>query len=109
MTQCDITVTFDWDYSTDDVDGAAFDPAYYLNDVRIDLINGESYAGSGTLTITVASGTLLGFGIESTDGIEGAANLDITGFSVIHGTGLPTYSDHCTDQALLDANLDSLR
>ncbi len=106
MTQCDITVTFDWDYSTDDVDGAAFDPAYYLNDVRIDLINGESYAGSGTLTITVASGTLLGFGIESTDGIEGAANLDITGFSVIHGTGLPTYSDHCTDQALLDENLE---
>ena len=36
----------------------------------------------------------------------GAAYLDISGFSVIHGTGLPTYSDHCTDQALLDENLE---
>ena len=106
MTQCDITVTFDWDYSTDDEFGSEFDPAYYLNDVRIDLINDGSLTGSGTLTITVASGTLLGFGIESTDGILGAAYLDISGFSVIHGTGLPTYSDHCTDQALLDENLE---
>ncbi|MBL6619379.1 MAG: hypothetical protein ISP54_03375, partial [Flavobacteriales bacterium] len=105
MTQCDITVTFDWDYSTED-EAAEFDPAYYLNDVRIDLINDESLSGSGTLTIAVASGTLLGFGIESTDGILGAANLEISGFSVIHGTGLPTYSDYCTDQALLDENLE---
>ena len=106
MTQCDITVTFDWDYSTNDPDGSQYDPSYYLNDVRIDLMNDSSLSSSGTLTITVASGTLLGFGIESTDGIFGAANLDISGFSVIHGTGLPTYSDHCTDQALLDENLE---
>jgi hypothetical protein len=73
------TYSFDWSYSTDDVD-VVWDPAYYINGVAYELpISGTS--GSGSITLNCAAGDIIGWGVYSTDGIVGAATLEVSNFN----------------------------
>ena len=72
----DMTVVFDWDYETFDVDGPAFDPfGYIINGVKTQLTDNagpDNQDGTGE-TFNVLAGDIFGWYIEATDGILGAA------------------------------------
>jgi hypothetical protein len=70
--------TFNWLWTT--TDGPAFDPAFYINGSNVTLTTSGSSTQSGTVTITVAAGTTIGFGINATDGCCGFATLTINAF-----------------------------
>jgi hypothetical protein len=75
------TVTFDWDYSTDD--GPLFDPfGYLLNGSFIQVTNnGGGVVQNGTSTFNVLAGDSFGFRIFTTDNIFGRASVTISNFS----------------------------
>ncbi|MEH6535581.1 MAG: T9SS type A sorting domain-containing protein [Psychroserpens sp.] len=76
------TYSFDWDYANPD-DSAYWDPAFYVNGVAIDLTDGSSVQfDSGSLSVNCAAGDVIGFGINSLDGLGDGATLVITNFSV---------------------------
>jgi hypothetical protein len=70
--------SFNWSWTT--TDSPAFDPAFYINGSLVTLTNSSSNSQSGTITIPVAEGATIGFGINSTDGCCGFATLTITSF-----------------------------
>ncbi len=76
----DETVSFDWDYSTDD--GAAFDQfGYLVNGVYTQLT--DSAGGntqSGNATVTLVTGDVFGFRSSSEDGLFGASTTVISNF-----------------------------
>jgi hypothetical protein len=69
------TYTTGWIYQTFDVDGSSFDPAgYYLNGVYTQLTANDQPYGSkqkGIFSIALNTGDVLGFYVNSTDGIFG--------------------------------------
>lgn len=75
-------LSFNWVFTTRDVDGGAFDKAgYVLNDdftqLSIDtLFTGES--NSGTTTVTIAAGQTFGWYIDSFDQFFGRGELKVT-------------------------------
>jgi hypothetical protein len=73
------TVSFDWDYNTDDIDGAYWDVALYVDDVLIDVFGADEQSGS--YSVEVGAGETIGFGIMSVDGLYGGASLLISNFS----------------------------
>jgi hypothetical protein len=70
---------FDWFWTT--ADEVLYDPALYINGTPVQLTNqfGTS-PQSGTEQFFASAGTVIGFGINSTDGAYGAARLEITNF-----------------------------
>lgn len=74
------TLTFDWLYTSFDVDGATWDPAgYYLDASFFQLTNDAgSSSQSGTVSFAVASGQTYGFYVSSVDNFGGGATIQAT-------------------------------
>ena len=102
------TYSFDWDYANPE-DSAFWDPAFYVNGVAINLTSGgnESF-DSGSLTVNCAAGDVIGFGINSLDGLGSGATLVISNFTVGGGEGPSTLvrtftaNDGCDNTASCD-------
>jgi hypothetical protein len=80
------TYTFDWKYIT--IDGPAYDEAYYYVNESILLTQVEDEFGnyfngtqSGSASISVVAGDIIGFGINATDDCCGLGMLIITNFT----------------------------
>ncbi|NCT43332.1 MAG: PEP-CTERM sorting domain-containing protein [Microcystis aeruginosa G11-09] len=71
------TVTFDWDYSTND--GPFFDPFGYLLNGSFSFLAGSGQ--SGTSTFNVLAGDSFGFRIATTDNCCGRGSVTISNFS----------------------------
>jgi len=107
------TYSFDWTYFT--IDGAEYDIAYFINDERTDLtleedIEGNSFGNSGqsgSISLELTAGTILGFGIEATDDCCGLGTLTINHFT--HPA--PFCAAGCTDEEACnydsEANFDN--
>ncbi|MCB0762754.1 MAG: hypothetical protein KDC12_14605, partial [Flavobacteriales bacterium] len=89
--------TFTWTYAT--LDGPQYDFAYYINDVQF-LLTSElgGVAQSGTITMNVNAGDIIGFGINATDGVFGRGYLLITDFT------WPNVVCGCTDMNACNYN-----
>lgn len=80
-------IEFDWQYLTLDEDGPNFDPALFIlnNDADPKTFSLSSPSGadaqSGSESIFVFAGQVIGFGINSTDDDLGRAFLTISNFS----------------------------
>lgn len=76
------TVSFHWNYTTNDVDGPFWDPfGYLLNGTFYQLTNDSGPINqSGNVSIPVAAGTIFGFSQDSLDGGFGRASTTITQF-----------------------------
>ena len=76
-----LTITASYSYTTNDVDGAAFDPAgYTINGALFQLSPGSSASGytqTGTVSFSVLAGDTYGFYVNSTDSILGTGTLSI--------------------------------
>ncbi|MFM6321705.1 MAG: PEP-CTERM sorting domain-containing protein [Microcystis panniformis] len=77
------TVTFDWDYSTADIDGPFFDRFGYLLNGSFTQVtnNGGGVVQNGTSTFNVLAGDSFGFRIFTTDNISGRGSVTISNFS----------------------------
>ena len=76
-------VTFDWYYTTTDVDGSGFDPfGWLLNGAFTQLTtNGLFTDQAGTTSFGVVMGDIFGFSAVATDSILGSASTTISNFS----------------------------
>ncbi len=76
-------VSGNWNYTTLDVDGSAFDLlSYILNGAGTQLSNdGGSTSQSGTFSFSVVQGDVFGFRIFTIDGGGGAASTTFSSFS----------------------------
>ncbi|OLP15429.1 PEP-CTERM motif family protein [Leptolyngbya sp. 'hensonii'] len=76
-------VSFNWDYTTNDVDGSSFDPfGYILNGTFTQLTsNGLKTPQTGNFSFAVLQGDTFGFAVNTTDNILGAANVVISNFA----------------------------
>lgn len=75
-------LSFDWNYITHDSDGSFYDPAGYLvNDIYTQLSTDSTVPGtinsSGTVTLTLAPGSIFGWYATALDGIGGRGELGI--------------------------------
>ncbi|WP_157717189.1 T9SS type A sorting domain-containing protein [Formosa sp. Hel1_31_208] len=74
--------SFSWDFTTDD-SSAFWDPAFYVNGVAvIQLTDDGLSAQSGSVSVNCAAGDVIGFSVNSQDGIAGAGTLTISNFAV---------------------------
>lgn len=78
----DTIASFDYAFATTDINGPLFDPfVVIINDTAIQIVNdigpNEQF---GRLTYVLAAGNTFGFGINSLDGIQGAASVTISNF-----------------------------
>ncbi len=72
---------FDWDYVTQD-NAPGFDKAFYLNDVLVQLTNNSGAKNqSGSISVPVTSGDIIGWQVDTFDDRFGAAQLTISNFS----------------------------
>ena len=77
------TVSFDWDYSLNDL-FPSFDVGFYVNgELMMQLNETNSYEGSGSITFECNGGDIIGFGVDATDGCCGSATLVIDNFEVL--------------------------
>lgn len=76
------TFRFDWNYSTADLGGPGYDPAWALvNGQKTLSDDGGATSQNGTYSVHVAAGDVIGFRIDSQDNYGGAATLVISNFS----------------------------
>ncbi len=77
------TVTFNWNYSTNDSDGPFSDPfGYLLNGSFTQVTNDEGdVVQNGTSTFNVLAGDSFGFRIFTRDNLFGRASVTISNFS----------------------------
>jgi hypothetical protein len=74
------TWSFDWSYTTLD-SASGFDPAFYLlNGTPTTLISNSATTGSGSVSITVNAGDVIGFRIRTLDNSFGPGTVTITNF-----------------------------
>ena len=73
------SMSFSWNYHTDDCDGPSFDPAgYTLNGTSIQLSNsGGSANQTGSSTVQIPAGQTFGWYVHSTDGACGAGHVTV--------------------------------
>jgi hypothetical protein len=84
VVPADGVYTFDWSYSTNDIDGANLDPAYYINGLPVQLTDDfGADIQSGSVSVSVTAGSTFGFEIIAEDNILGEATLIITNFNGI--------------------------
>jgi hypothetical protein len=76
--QADGTVSFDWSYFSSGTPG--YDRAFYVNGIAFSLL-GASDGDSGSVSIPVNAGDLIGWRVASSDSILGAGELTISNFS----------------------------
>lgn len=72
------TVTFNWSYSS--IDSGAFDTGGYLKNGVYTILATNATPGSGTGTVAVIAGDIVGFRVFSADGAFGPGILTITNF-----------------------------
>ncbi|SHG02278.1 T9SS type A sorting domain-containing protein [Flavisolibacter ginsengisoli] len=74
---------FDWSYHTNDLDSdPQYDPAGVLvNGVFTSLTTGVGINQSGSYSVTVTAGSIIGFRVRAIDNGYGTATLTISGFS----------------------------
>ncbi|MEO8146257.1 MAG: T9SS type A sorting domain-containing protein [Bacteroidia bacterium] len=89
-------ITFNWSYTTADIDGPSFDyPQYYKNGVRT-IMPGFNTAGAtsqtGTASIPVLAGDVFGFNMHTLDNVGGAATADFTNLVFPGSTAVFTYA-----------------
>jgi hypothetical protein len=74
--------SFDWNYTTTDADGPEYDPAFYFNGVEIQLTGDLGGINqSGSVSVAVNQGDIIGWRLRATDSSLGAAVLVISNFS----------------------------
>ncbi|MCC5865549.1 MAG: hypothetical protein JJU31_10550 [Wenzhouxiangella sp.] len=85
------TLSFQWDYETEDVDGPEYDVfGYVLNGLQTQLSDDEGGdIQSGTASLSVSEGDEFGFYMDCTDCQEGPASIIISQFSAPSGTTPP--------------------
>ncbi|NEQ53242.1 MAG: PTPA-CTERM sorting domain-containing protein [Leptolyngbya sp. SIO3F4] len=72
---------FDWSYATSDL-FPVFDPFVVITDTIVSLTDDRGPAlQSGTFSQFVTAGTIIGWGISTTDGLSGPALVNISNFS----------------------------
>lgn len=77
--ELDGTYSFDWEFNT--LDSPTYEIAYYINNTQVILTdNAGGLAQSGSISIELNAGDILGFGINDTDGIDAPSYLLITNF-----------------------------
>lgn len=82
VAEIDGTVSFDWLYETDDLDGAFWDVAFYIDGSIVGSISGpDGDIQSGSLSFGIEAGQAFGMGIVSSDGVLGGASVLISNFS----------------------------
>jgi hypothetical protein len=91
-------LTFDWNYSTTDVDGPGLDLFLAINGVATVQLSDSGGANiqNGSVNTTVTAGNTIGVMINCTDCIEGAANVTISNFTgpvVSSPASIPTLSE----------------
>ncbi|MDZ4822535.1 MAG: hypothetical protein SH856_03665, partial [Flavobacteriales bacterium] len=83
VTAANVEICFDWYYTTNDVDGAAFDPfGYYNGGDLVQLTTGGFGAQSGSDCVTVEALTEFAFATWATDDALGASSVTISNISV---------------------------
>ncbi len=94
LIPCDGTLSFDWSYSTTDVN-TLWDPmGYYLNGTYHQLtINGGPLSQSGSVSIPVSNGDVFSFSINTLDNYGGASTTINSNFSAPVPGG--TAGDNC--------------
>ena len=103
------TYTFDWIYST--FDGAQYDVAYSINGEVVDLTQSVDEFGfsfgnsgqSGSVSMDVMAGDVIGFGINATDNCCGSGTLVIQHFSYPSDICSPG----CTDETACNYNAEA--
>jgi hypothetical protein len=86
--------SFDWDFNTTDVDGAAYDPAFYINGNLVQLTDdGGPDNQSGSKEVYCAAGDVIGFAIRNDVGALGSATMVVSNFNVGGKTVSLTYED----------------
>lgn len=101
------TYTFNWLYFT--IDGSFYDVAYYINDQVMELTEIQDEFGfwfgnsgqSGTVSIEVVEGDVIGFGINAIDDCCGYATLTISQFTYPVTT---VCAPGCTDEDACNYN-----
>ena len=102
------TVSFDWSFNSGDVDGAFFDPGFYINGNLVGQLTDDNGSNnqSGSFSFDCAGGDAIGFAVITTDGILGAGYLTITNFTIVGANGGCTYpgefydcDGNCTEDA----------
>jgi hypothetical protein len=73
------TWSFDWSFSTQDSDWFYDKPMYLRNGVETWLMTGAGTTGSGSISLTINAGDIIGFR-QGSDGALGAGTLTITNF-----------------------------
>lgn len=89
--QQNVTLSFDWAYSTADENGSTGDTfGYTLNGVYTQLSANDSWDNqSGSVSLTLAKGAVFGFTTQSTDSIFGAATTSVTSFTATPTAAVP--------------------
>lgn len=77
VAPADGTFAFNWDYLSDDDPG--FDESFYIHNTFFPL--SDTSGESGSVSIPVSGGDIIGFSIESVDGEFGAGSLTVSSFS----------------------------
>jgi hypothetical protein len=80
------TISFDWDFVSNDVNGSSFDPfGYFLNgnpvQLSVSCCFNCCYADNGSASIAVACGDVFAFYVASTDNILGRSHTTVSNFS----------------------------
>ena len=75
-------ISFDWDYSTSDIDGSSFDPfGWLLNGTFTQLsTNGLFGTQSGSELFAINLGDVFGFSAQSSDSALGSATTSVSSF-----------------------------
>lgn len=77
----DGVLLFDWEYFTP-LSSPGYDPSYFsINGVFLLLGSADGVIKTGSVSVNVAASDLLGFHVDSLDGIFGPGTLTITDFS----------------------------
>ena len=75
------SVSFDWNYSTNDVDGPTWDPfGVVLNGIFTQLTSEVGKQQLGSYSFNVLKGDIFGFAIKTTDNRFGAGQVAISNF-----------------------------
>jgi hypothetical protein len=85
-------LTFDWNYSTTDIDGPGFDLFLVINGAATTQLSNDAGANdqNGSESITVTAGDTIGFMLDCTDCEEGAATVSISNFNGPTASTAPT-------------------